>query len=117
MHPSGEHLEFAPISNLVEFPVKKRKLLSMREHGWNHEKLEGIAYIDNKTIALTNDNDFGFEADIMGETGAMIRDYDIDLENKILSKDGKSGKVDIKMYDAPDAKTEIWLIKLKNQIN
>jgi len=116
-HSDDGHLEFGPVSGLIEFPLKKRKLLSMRDHGWTHEKLEGLAFIDNKTIALINDNDFGFEAEIMGEKGAMIKTFDIDLEKKTLFKNGKGGKVDIKMHDNPETKTEIWLIKLKNPIN
>jgi hypothetical protein len=115
-HSDGKHLEFKPINDVVTFPLKKHKLISMRDHHWNHEKLEGIAYIDDKTIALINDNDFGLEPEIMGVKGAMIEHYQLHSQDKTIAKDQKKEKFDIKFHNDPSRKTEMWLVKFKEPI-
>lgn len=39
--------------------VKKSFILNPRAHGWESLKLEGLTILDNRTLALINDNDFG----------------------------------------------------------
>lgn len=60
--PDGLHLEHLSPGdfNGVKM-IKKSMLLDANKYGWDEEKLEGLAIVDNKTIALTNDNDFGIE--------------------------------------------------------
>lgn len=41
-------------------PVVKTRLVSLREYGYGLEKVEGLARVDDRTIAVVNDNDFGF---------------------------------------------------------
>lgn len=115
-HKNGTHLEYGPINNVIDFPLKKRKLLSMRDHDWSHEKLEGLTYIDQNTIAITNDNDFGIEPEFMGAKGAMIHDHEINPKEKTITKDGKKKKFSVHFHDNEAKKSEIWLIKLSNPI-
>jgi hypothetical protein len=40
--------------------VTKAAVADLARYGFSPEKLEGLAVVDDKTIAVTNDNDFGF---------------------------------------------------------
>lgn len=52
------------VSNTCVKPVSKRLLVDLVEIGLRHlEKAEGITVIDDSTIAIINDNDFGVGAD------------------------------------------------------
>lgn len=117
LRKKGEkEFEFGPINGLIEFPLRKSPLLAMREHNWPHEKLEGIAYIDNKTIALVNDNDFGMIPEFMGKRGEAIDKYQLNTKEKTISDGITTEKFDLKFHDDPNKNSEIWLIKLTSPI-
>lgn len=40
-------------------PVAKSALLNLADLGWRLEKLEGLAIVDDATLAVVDDNDFG----------------------------------------------------------
>ena len=43
-------------------PLRKRLLVELRALGWDAEKAEGLAYVDERTLALTNDDDYAMES-------------------------------------------------------
>jgi hypothetical protein len=53
-------------------PIKKTLLLDLNAAGWLAEKLEGLALVDDNTIALTNDNDFGLRTTVLNSSGSAI---------------------------------------------
>lgn len=53
-----EYLTLEELLSNITF-LKKELLINPREYGWEEKKLEGLTVIDKKTIAITNDNDFG----------------------------------------------------------
>lgn len=58
----GRELEFA--STREEFgvrcrPAAVRDLVNLADVGWKHQKTEGIALVDESSVAVVNDNDFG----------------------------------------------------------
>lgn len=61
--PDGLHLEYLDRDQLSKniHLIEKTLFLDINKYGWKEEKLEGLTIIDNKTIAVTNDNDFGIE--------------------------------------------------------
>ncbi len=48
-------------------PVTKTLLCNLLDYGFLHDKLEGLAVIDNYTLAVSNDDDFGITSD--GDNG------------------------------------------------
>lgn len=58
--PSGKELEYGNLLDLQNIRmVKKELFMNAEKYGWRHEKLEGLAIVDDHTIAITNDSDFG----------------------------------------------------------
>ena len=58
-------------------PLKKTQLLDLNAAGWLAEKAEGLALVDEFTLALTNDNDFGLKTIVTDPAGAAISGADI----------------------------------------
>ena len=58
-------------------PLKKTQLLDLNAAGWLAEKAEGLALVDDFTLALTNDNDFGLKTIVTDPAGAAISGADI----------------------------------------
>lgn len=52
--------------------LKKTQLLDLNNAGWLAEKAEGLALVDENTLALTNDDDFGMKTVILYPTGAIV---------------------------------------------
>ena len=61
-------------------PVKKTLIINLLNMGYLHDKPEGLALIDNQTIAVVNDDDFGIASD--GNNGIS--------EKKVKTGDGSS---------------------------
>lgn len=83
--------------------LKKSLFLDLNKFGWTERKAEGLTIIDTKTIAITNDNDFG----IVG--------YSIDAsECKNEVKD--NCKKIIPEIDHNKLETDLWIIKFQNRL-
>ncbi len=69
--------------------VEKTHVLDLLENGWdlNHDKPEGIAVLNDTTIALVNDNDYGISSPNsdgnVAFTGATTRLYQYTLPNSL----------------------------------
>jgi hypothetical protein len=50
-------------------PLRKRLLVDLRMLGWKAEKAEGLAMVDERTLALTNDNDYGIQSALFDAEG------------------------------------------------
>ncbi len=59
-----------PYSAVVK--LKKTLLLDLNKTGWLAEKAEGLALVDDNTLALTNDTDFGMKTNVLDASGASI---------------------------------------------
>jgi hypothetical protein len=54
----------------------KTRVTDLRALGWQQEKAEGLALIDNKTLAVANDNDFGVKVAMQNPVeGKKLKDY------------------------------------------
>lgn len=104
--------------------LKKTVLLDLNAAGWQMEKAEGLALVDEQTIALINDNDFGLKttlADrhgqfVAGDTGACT----LDAEGRLLA-DGKcpagAAGVRITRADEDERDTQLWLIRFPQPLS
>ncbi len=88
--------------------ASKKEVADLRKLGWQQEKAEGMALIDNQTIAVINDNDFGLQAVL-----DKADDYQVDGKGHLL-KDGKEvdAKIELKPLEKPESQNELWVIKL-----
>lgn len=90
--PNGKYLERGLFEEVKQFFLPKTKVFEAQEFGWGHEKIEGVAIIDNQTIAVINDNDFGYD----------------DYKKLTSSKEGYKFRLTTKKLD--QRKTEIWVV-------
>ncbi len=58
-------------------PLKKTVLLDLNAIGWRAEKAEGLAIVDDRTLALANDNDFGLVTKIFTPEGVVVDGADV----------------------------------------
>lgn len=92
--------------------AKKTEVADLRQLGWMAEKAEGLALIDNQTIAIINDNDFGIITQLKNaEKGKKMRDYRVDNQGK-LTLDGRetNAKIEVQPLPAKEAASELWLL-------
>jgi hypothetical protein len=54
-----EQAEEGDLARLGIRPVVKAAVVNVADLGWRHEKFEGLAIVDESTIAVVNDDDFG----------------------------------------------------------
>lgn len=55
-----ERLDGGDLAGAGVTPTRKALLADLVTLGWRREKLEGVALVDERTVAVVNDNDFGF---------------------------------------------------------
>lgn len=58
-------------------PLKKTLLFDLNAAGWRAEKAEGLALVDDNTLALVNDDDFGLKTVVFDTAGKPIGGADI----------------------------------------
>ncbi len=113
--------EFNTATELKERGVvmaEKELLVDLREHGWRQEKAEGLALVNDQTIALINDNDFGVQTTLINPVGkAKMKNYELSKNNQ-LSLDGKAvdTTIAIEPLAKPDNISDFWVIKFADKI-
>ncbi|QLA16037.1 esterase-like activity of phytase family protein [Desulfolutivibrio sulfoxidireducens] len=96
--PDGKPLEsaadLAALSAMGVTPATKTRLVDLVDLGWTAEKAEGIALVDEATLAVSSDNDFGLALTVtdpaQGDDGKKIDDpgkYVLTSQGKMLYKD------------------------------
>lgn len=74
-----------------------------------------MTLIDNQTIAVINDNDFGLQAvlDNPDADDKKADDYEVDGKGH-LTRDGRevATKIALKPLEKPASQNELWVIKL-----
>lgn len=72
---TGAAVNAANYANVVT--LKKTLLFDLNGAGWLAEKAEGLALVDDSTLALTNDDDFGLRSMVFTAAGIEIDGADI----------------------------------------
>lgn len=102
--------------------MRKTELLDLNALGWLAEKAEGLTVVDDQTLALVNDNDFGVTTillDADGKTVAgSIEDCTVDAAGAIIAK-CPAGVTGARITRGSDLErpTRIWLIKLDRKLS
>ncbi|CNH85596.1 Uncharacterized protein conserved in bacteria [Yersinia thracica] len=114
----GKALEFDDAKELAKRGVKlaqKREVVDLRKLGWQQEKVEGLSLIDNRTLAVINDNDFGLQASLVDAEpkAKKIGDYQLNKQGN-LSLDGKavSTRIELRPLEKPESLSELWVLTL-----
>lgn len=125
-----ENLEISSItqaaSNGVNYAnvvtMKKTELLDLNALGWLAEKAEGLALVDDNTLALVNDDDFGLTTVLLDANGnkvdGSVEDCTFDASGNIVSG-CPSGVVKARITRGSDLErpTRVWLIKLDRALS
>lgn len=98
--------------------LRKTLLLDLNAIGWTAEKAEGLALVDEQTVALINDNDFGLRTVLVDKDGKElagdITACTVDAAGAIVN-DGScaAGAVGARVAraEASVRPTRLWLIK------
>jgi len=113
----GEYPEFDDEKALAQRGIKlaaKTLVVDLRQLGWQQDKAEGLALIDNKTLAVTNDNDFGVRTVMQNPVeGKKRKDYRV-TEQGTLTVDDKpvATTIGIKPLKKPESDSELWIVTL-----
>ncbi|AMM26771.1 hypothetical protein AX767_12845 [Variovorax sp. PAMC 28711] len=102
--------------------LKKTELLDLNALGWLAEKAEGLAWVDDHTLALVNDNDFGVATTLLDATGAKIagsmEDCTVDAAGAIVSGCPKAtGGARLTRGSDLERPTRVWLIKFDQSLS
>ncbi|CCO24784.1 esterase-like activity of phytase family protein [Maridesulfovibrio hydrothermalis] len=122
----GKELEavsgIAELDSLGIKMVTKKKIISLREHGWKPSKAEGLALLpDMRTLAVCSDNDFGFGSvtidpaiDNNGKPVKKSKSYVLD--DGTLTYDGQEVATSFKLEPTGE-KAGFWMIRLPKKIS
>ncbi|MFI8417612.1 esterase-like activity of phytase family protein [Serratia sp. NPDC078593] len=115
-------LEYDDMSELLKRGVtlaQKREVADLRKLGWQQEKVEGLALIDDRTLAVINDNDFGLHAALVDAQpkNKKAKDYQINAQGG-LSLGGKTVPTHIELHplNKPDSLSELWVLTLPQSL-
>lgn len=99
------------------FDLKKKDASGRLPFGWLAEKLEGLTVVDERTIAIANDNDFGIAAAVVDATGKTIKadDCTVDAAGALSgAKCGGTAPLRYQLGRGADSErpSRLWLIRL-----
>jgi hypothetical protein len=112
--PSGS----ADYSSVVT--MRKTELLDLNALGWLAEKAEGLTIVDDQTLALVNDNDFGLGTVLLDADGkalaGSVEDCTADAGGVLSGCPAGAAGARITRGSDLERPTRIWLIKLDRKL-
>lgn len=114
----GKELEYASAEQLAAAGIKmanKSLKADLRALGWQVEKAEGLALVDERTLAVASDNDFGVGIQVQqaAKGGEDIEDYLTDGEGQLwLEGQPVQARLALQPLKGEDAHSMLWLLKL-----
>ena len=107
-------------------PLKKTVLLDLNAIGWAAEKAEGLTLIDESTIALANDNDFGLKTKVYDANGVEVKDADVtkctvDANGTIVTSSAAgcnaANTIRVARGDDRERPSRLWIVKFAKALN
>ncbi|MDM0075209.1 esterase-like activity of phytase family protein [Variovorax sp. J2P1-59] len=102
-------------------PMRKTELLDLNALGWLAEKAEGMTLVDENTLALVNDNDFGLTTTLLDANGqrvaGSIEDCTVDAAG-VITKGCPTGVVAARLVRGSDQErpTRLWLVRFDRKL-
>lgn len=109
--------------------AKRLEILDLRQKdasgkllfGWLAEKAEGLALVNDDTLALINDNDFGVAARIVDAAGKAVKIDDCNVNGQGVLEGSKCQgaaplKYQIGVGSAEELPTRLWLLRLPKKL-
>lgn len=100
--------------------AKKYLIGDLRDYGWLLEKTEGLALVDNQTLAIINDNDFGLGADAEDKDGNAVDATKLFVDTAtgaVTDSKAVSGySYAVGGNPSSQRRTQLWLIKLAKPV-
>ncbi len=102
--------------------LKKTELLDLNAAGWTADKAEGLTLVDDHTLALINDNDFGLRTMLLNDAGdevkGSIEDCTVNAAGQIVSG-CPDGVTHARLTRAGEAErtTRLWLLKFSRKLS
>jgi len=106
--------------------LKKTVLLDLNAVGWLAEKAEGLTMVDDNTLALVNDNDFGLKTKIFTPAGVAVADADvtkcnIDANGVIVTSSSAgcdaANSIRVARGDDKERPSRLWLMKFSKALS
>jgi hypothetical protein len=107
-------------------PLKKTLLLDLNAIGWAAEKAEGLTLIDDSTIALANDNDFGLKTKVFDANGVEVADADVTKctvdANGVIVTSAAAGctagnTIRVARGDDRERPSRLWIVKFAKALS
>lgn len=114
---AGKELEYATaaeLSSLIRMATKEL-VVDLRAYGYTAEKSEGLALVDDRTLVVINDNDFGATAVLENDANSDDpEDYVVDASGT-LTFDGvpSAGTYAIHPLPAEEQATSLFVVHLQ----
>lgn len=106
----------ADLAKLGVITARKESVLAdLKDYGWLMEKAEGLTLIDNSTLALSNDNDFGLKVEATDQDGKTVdaTSLMVNDQGQITDSKGNSGfSYKIMPTKLEERRSQLWIIKL-----
>lgn len=101
--------------------MRKTELLDLNALGWLAEKAEGLTIVDDQTLALVNDNDFGLGTVLLAADGTRlagsVEECKVDVDGKLRDCPASATEARITRGSDLERPTRIWLIKLDRKLS
>ncbi|MES2319624.1 MAG: esterase-like activity of phytase family protein [Pseudomonadota bacterium] len=116
---SGEAENGASWKDVV--PLRKKVLLDLNAIGWLAEKAEGLALVDDCTLAMTNDNDFGMKTRVYDAAGtelaqADVSQFEVDASGAIVAGSAASDVIRVARGSDKERPLCLWLLRFERPI-
>lgn len=117
---AGKELEYGTATEVAAqiTMAAKSLLLDLRAYGYTAEKSEGMALIDNRTLVVINDNDFGATAAIENDANSTDPTKYVVDSNGALTFNGAAspGTYAIHAADAEAQQTNLFVVHLEEPL-
>jgi len=111
----------SPAKRLEILDLHKQDVSGKLQFGWLPEKAEGLALVNEDTLALINDNDFGVSARIVDAAGKVLKtdDCTVNAAGVLQGKKCRGAaplRYEIVNGSEDEKPTRLWLIRLPKKL-